>query len=55
MDYKTHLKELGYSDQDADDLTRLVGGSILNKLINKLPFELHYISPFSGKRHNFTG
>src|SRR4051794_19672205 len=32
------------------------GGSFLDKLINsgKLP-ELHYISPFTGKRHNFTG
>lgn len=30
------------------------GKGITNWLINKLPLELHYISPFYGK-HNFTG
>ena len=31
------------------------GKGLLNTIINKLPFEMHYISPFTGRRANFCG
>lgn len=44
------LKERGIKDDEAEEVYTIIAGSffgnLMNKLIDNLPFELHYVSPF---------
>ena len=44
------LKDRGIPDNEAEELYEIIGsgwwGNLLNKVIDNLPFELHYVSPF---------